>query len=128
MTSERGAASLLLLGVIAVLLMFAVGLAATGQLLATRLQASAAADAAALAAAPVTFRPYGAEGSPTDEAALFAKANGAELVWCVCGVDESFRPRRVEVLVERTVDVIMFGPRTVRARSRADFTPPTLRP
>ena len=126
MTGERGAASLLLLGVVAVLLVLTVGLAATGQFLAARLQASAAADAAALAAAPVTFRPYGALGSPTDEARLFARANGAELLWCRCPVDGSFRPRRVEVMVARTIDVIVLGPRTVRARSKADFTPPDL--
>ena len=43
-------------------------------------RAQAAADAAALAAAPVTFSPFGATGSASREAAIFAAANGSVCV------------------------------------------------
>ena len=79
--------SLLLLAVGGFVVVLAVLLADLGGFLAARLQASAAADAAALAAAPVTFRRFGSAGTPIDEAARFAVANGARLVTCRCPVD-----------------------------------------
>ena len=112
----------------AVVLVLAIALAAVGQYLAARLQAAAAADAAALAAAPVTFAPYGAAGSPREEAARFAAENGARLVACTCPYDPGPDPRRVDVEVEREVRVLGIGTVTVRARSSAEFTPPPLVP
>lgn len=100
--------------------------AAGGQYLDARRRATAAADASALAAAPVTFRRYGAKAGPVQEAAKFARANGARLVGCRCAIDRSWAPRTVEVEVETVVDVVLFGPRTVRASSRAQFSPPKL--
>lgn len=123
---ERGSAALALLGVIALALVLAVGLAAVGQVLRARGEASAAADAAALAAAPVTFLPFGAEGTPAEEAARFAAANGARLVWCVCPPDPSWSPRTVEVEVEREVAIWPVGKVTIRARGRAEFVPALL--
>lgn len=124
--SERGAASLALVGVIALALVLAVGLAAVGTILRARTEASAAADAAALAAAPVTFLPFGAAGTPAEEAARFARANGTRLVWCVCPPDPSWEPRTVEVEVEREVRVWPIGTITVRARGKAEFVPTAL--
>jgi hypothetical protein len=109
----------------AVTALLGLGVAATGQFLAARLQASAAADAAALAAAPATFRP-GAAGSPVDEASRFAAANGARLVSCRCPIDERWRRRRVVVVVERSVRLPLLGERRVRARSSAEFVPPMI--
>ena len=106
------------------LVLVAVG--AVAQLLAAYLEAAAAADAAALAAAPVTFRPFGATGTAAEEAARFANANGARLVSCRCGADASWEPRTVEVIVAKRVDLVAFGTRTVRASSRAEFVPARL--
>ncbi len=120
---ERGAATLPLVGVIAVVVVLTVGIVDVGRYLAARAQAVAAADAAALAAAPVTFRPFGARGSPVAEASRFASANGARLVSCGCSVDRSLARREVEVLVVVPVRLLMLGAHTVRASGRAEFAP-----
>jgi secretion/DNA translocation related TadE-like protein len=124
--SERGAVTPILLAVAAVIVVLSLLVADVGGYLAARQQAAAAADAAALAAAPVTFRPFGAAGSPRQEAARFAAANGAQLVWCRCPVDRTWVTREVEVLVARSVDLIMLGRRRIRVRSRAEFEPTRL--
>ncbi len=124
--NERGSAAITLLGVIAVALVFAVGIAAVGIWMRARTEASAAADAAALAAAPVTFLPFGARGTPTEEAARFARRNGARLVWCSCPLDPSWEPRTVVVEVERRVTIWPLGEFAVRARGRAEFVPELL--
>jgi hypothetical protein len=95
-------------------------------LLQARAQASIAADAAALAAAPVTFRPFGAAGTPAQEAARFATLNGGRLVACACAVDESWSERAVEVTVAFDRRLLVFGVVTVEARSRAEFVPARL--
>jgi secretion/DNA translocation related TadE-like protein len=107
-----------------VLMMVAVG--AVGGVIGSYTKAAGAADAAALAAAPVTFRPFGASGSPADEAALFARANGARLVSCRCAVDRSWDTRTVEVTVERMGSIPGLGVVRVRATSRATFEPAAL--
>ena len=123
MTRERGAAALLMVSVAGVVLLLMVGVADTGLVLAGRYRATVAADAAALAAAPVTFRPFGATGSARQEAARFSAMNGAALVTCRCRTDRSWRPRTIEVVVERSVCLIGGWVITVRARSRAEFSP-----
>lgn len=121
--NERGAATPVLLGVAAVVLLLSVGVADVGIVLAARLQAAAAADAAALAAAPVTFLPFGARGSPIAEAQIFATANGARLVSCRCEIDRSWELRLVTVRVARTAHLIGLGTVDVEATSRAEFDP-----
>ena len=106
MTSERGSAALLLLGVAGLVVVVTIGVADVGLALGARLQAAAAADAAALAAAPVTFRPFGAAGSPAAEAGRLAAANGSVLTACRCPIDRSWRSRVVEVDVQRRVNLI----------------------
>jgi secretion/DNA translocation related TadE-like protein len=124
--SDEGGAAVLLLGVAAVVLLLAAVLGALGAYLRARVEAVAAADAAALAAAPVTFLPFGAEGTPADEAARFALANGAELLSCACPVDHSWEPRTVTVQVAREVHLWPVGFLTVTAVSRAEFLPALL--
>ena len=126
MTSERGSAAALLLAVAGLVIVLTIGVADVGLALAGRLQAAAAADAAALAAAPVTFRPFGAEGSPASEAGRLAAANGAVLASCRCPIDRSWRSRVVEVAVERRVSLLGLGSIIVRASSRAEFAPARL--
>lgn len=126
MTSERGAAAVLMLAVALVVLLLGSGIGAVGQYVAARFQAEAAADAAALAAGPVTFRPYGGGGDPRAEAAEYAAANGAALIACHCAVDRSFAPREVRVVVAVTARLLVVGRMTVHAESRAEFSPPRL--
>jgi hypothetical protein len=117
---------LLGLGVVVVILVLAVGLGAVGAGVAGYVHAAGAADAAALAAAPVTFRSFGASGSPSQEAARFASVNGTRLVRCNCRVDRSWEKRTVTVVVERRIDLPGIGLFTVRATSRATFEPTAL--
>lgn len=88
-----------------------------------RIQATIAADAAALAAAPLTFHRQGAAPTPFDEAALFAASNGATLISCRCPVDPSWSPRTVEVDVVTEIDLLFIGAISVRASSAAEFRP-----
>lgn len=124
--NEQGSASLALLGVAALVLLLAVGLAAVGSVMRARVEVSTAADAAALAAAPVTFLPFGARGTPTEEAARFATLNGARLLFCTCPIDRSWEPRTVEVRTERVVEIWPLAQFTVQAVGRAEFVPALL--
>lgn len=126
MRGERGSAAILLVAVAGLVLLLALGVADAGIAFSARLQTAAAADAAALAAAPVTFRPFGAAGSPAAEARRLAAANGAVLAQCWCPIDRTWRSRIVEVVVERRVDLLGLGVITVRASSRAEFAPMAL--
>lgn len=101
------------------LALVAAGLVDVGRLVAAHTQATAAADAAALAAAPLTF----AGGDPRSEAAAFATRNGARLEACRCRLDRSLAARVVRVEVTKTIDLALFGSRTVRARAAAEFAP-----
>ena len=65
---DDGSVGVLLLAVAAVILIVSLAVVAVGQLLVGYAEAEAAADAAALAAAPVTFRPFGATGTAVQEA------------------------------------------------------------
>jgi hypothetical protein len=114
------------LALVALVLTLVVGLGAIGTGIGAYVQAAGAADAAALAAAPVTFSTFGAMGSPRQEAARFASANKTRLIRCVCPVDRSWRTRTVTVTVVRTVDLPGFGRFDVRATSRATFEPEAL--
>ncbi len=93
-----------------------------------RSRATVAADAAALAAAPLTFAGFGGSGGPAAEAARFAAENHAVLVSCECPLDPTWRPRTVRVVVVATADLFLFGTRSVPASSRAEFVPTELPP
>jgi secretion/DNA translocation related TadE-like protein len=121
--SQRGSAAVLLVAVAGFVLLLTVALGAVGVCLRARVEAVAAADAAALAAAPVTFAPFGAEAGPTEEAARFAVLNGARLVECDCPVDSSWEPRIVTVRVARDVELWPVGSVAVTAVARAEFLP-----
>lgn len=117
--NERGSATVVALAIVSILVLMSVGLTAVGRVVAAHIQATTAADGAALASAPLTFLP----GSPRAEAADYAARNGAHLVACSCGTDQSFRNRVVTVEVRKEVDLPMFGVVTVRGRSAAEFDP-----
>ena len=109
--------------VVGLVLMLALAVGLVGVGVAAHTQVTAAADAAALAAAPVTFRPFGASGSPASEAALFARRNGSVLVSCRCPIDPSWRRRTAVVVVARRLSVFGVGSIVIRAESRATFDP-----
>lgn len=116
----------MLLAAAVVTLLIALAVVAVGQYLAGYAGAQAAADAAALAAAPVTFRPFGALGSPQREATLFAAANDAALLSCRCALDVSWEARTVVVTVRRTFRVLLFGEQSIEATAHAEFVPTRL--
>ncbi|MFQ5517884.1 MAG: pilus assembly protein TadG-related protein [Acidimicrobiia bacterium] len=120
---DDGAAGVALIAVVGVALVLTVGIGAVATLVAGKSRAQTAADAAALAAAPVTFRPFGAQGDATSEARRFAAANGARLLTCHCDEDPSWAARTVRVVVDIPV---AFGPLPtvrVQAESLAEFIP-----
>ena len=124
--AESGSIAVATLGSTGLLLLLALWLGALAQVSVARLEASTAADAAALAAAPVTFLPFGSAGSPFDEAARFARLNGADLVLCVCAIDRSFSSRTVVVRVAVPVRLPFVGDARVEAVGRAEFVPALL--
>ena len=123
---DDGAVTVIVAGIIAFGLLLAAAVGSVGAFLEARIGASAAADAAALAAAPVTFLPFGAAGSPSDEAERFATANGSRLIRCTCPVDRSWDPRTVIVEVERVAVLWPVGSIAVRSVGRAEFIPALL--
>ena len=126
MNGERGSAGVLLAAVAGVVLLLAAMLGSAGAYLRARIEVSTAADAAALAAAPVTFLPFGARGTAAEEAERFARMNGAELRRCRCPSDPSWEVRTVEVEVFKSVRLWPAGVLTVSAVSRAEFEPTAL--
>jgi secretion/DNA translocation related TadE-like protein len=124
--TEEGGAGIVLLAVVGFALVLSMLIADIGGYLAARLQAAAAADAAALASAPVTFSGFGDRGTPISVAVQVAAANGGRLVECRCPVDRSWGSRRVDVVVAREVSLMLFGSRQVRASSAAEFDPRAL--
>jgi hypothetical protein len=125
---ERGAATLPMLGVALLTLLLGAFVGDVAIYLRARATATIAADAAALAAAPVTFAGFGSEVTPALEAERFAAANGAVLTSCACAVDPTWQPRVVRVAVSAPADLLLFGTRRVPAVSRAEFDPTALPP
>ena len=121
--ADRGASSILVVAAAGLAVILAALVIDVGLLVAHRLRVAAAADAAALAAAPVTFRQFGAIAGPRSEAAAIARENGAVLVSCVCGIDPSLATRSVRVVVAAEIDLMFFGRQRVTAQSAAAYTP-----
>jgi hypothetical protein len=122
MKSDRGAGTILMLGLCGIVATIGVGTAALGVLFDAREQAATAAEAAALAAAVATY-PAAADGSPDRLAAEMASQNGARLISCWCEMDGSMRPRVVAVTVALRADLPLFGEVAVGKTARAEFEP-----
>ena len=121
--SERGSVSLLVVGFLGMVVVLGMMLGAAGQFLSAQSRVQAAADAAALAAAPVTFRRFGSSGDPAAEAARLAGANGARLIRCLCSIDRSWDSRIVEVEVGEEINLLGLGLLEVRGKAAAEFVP-----
>lgn len=122
MLADRGSASVAIAVPLAFVAMALVALGSLAILYGARVQASTAADAAALAAAVATYPPAGAD-SPLAEAGRYAEANGASLVSCDCQVDSNLRPRVATVIVVKRIKVPFFGELGVQAGARSEFDP-----
>lgn len=123
MSSERGSITVLSVSALVLVFLLAVGVAGVGQVLVARARAVTAAEAGALAAAPVTFRPFGASGSAADEAARLVRANGAEFLSCSCDHDPGYSPRTVMVTARWTVTVLGLRDIGLEATAAAEFRP-----
>lgn len=121
--NDRGSLAVVVAALAGATLVVTVLVAGAGQAAAGRIRAQSAADAAALAAAPATFRSFGGSGSPSGEAASVAAANGASLVRCDCPSDASYAARTVVVEVAVEADILVIGSRTITASAAAEFAP-----
>lgn len=120
--TDRGSVSLVVVSIVAVALVLIMTSVGIGLVVDARAQAQIAADAAALAAAPLTFDSFGAAGSPRAEAERLAALNGAVLISCECEVNRSWNTRTVEV--EVTVQRQILGvPARIVAAAQAEFSP-----
>jgi hypothetical protein len=120
--TDRGAGTVLILGLCGLVATVGVGTAALGVLFDAREKAAAAAEAAALAAAVATY-PAAADGPPARLASMMAGHNGARMISCSCDLDASLDARVVAVTVALTADVPLFGEVDVGRTARAEFEP-----
>ena len=112
--SERGSASIIVAGAVALATMVAALSTDLSRVVSTRARAQTAADAAALGAAQELLIPSG--GAPDEVARDFAERNGARLVACRC------EPGTTEAVatVEIEVDLPLLGQsRIIHAAARA---------
>lgn len=115
MRDERGSASIVVAGTLAVLLLMSAGLRDVAVVVRASIMAQTAADAASLAAVHEMSLPL--EEAPIDVAARFASLNGATLLGCTC--DPS--TYAADVTVSVPVRELWFAPDTnsVVARAKA---------
>lgn len=118
--SDRGAATIWVLGLGAVVIAAALVMVARGSAVVARHRLERAADLAALAAA----EQIGRGEQPCAAATRIATANAAQLVSCTPQLDPSGRSGAVAVVLRRTVSVPLVGARTLSARARAGRQPP----
>ncbi|MCP3998132.1 MAG: hypothetical protein GY722_24190 [bacterium] len=123
MKGEAGAVGLIGAAMAVLVVIVSLLVVDLGRVAAARAHVSTAADAAALAAAPVTFFGFGANARPDAAAAELAEANGAYVVVCRCGIDRSWAPRTVVVTVGQTLRLSLLGDREMVATAAAEFRP-----
>lgn len=126
MSDERGSVTVVAVGALVLALVLVTGVTAIGQVLIARNRVIAAAEAGALAAAPVTFRPFGATGSASQEASRLVHSNGATLIRCDCRPDPGYGLRTVVVTATANVDVLGLRETSIEATAAAEFRPVAL--
>lgn len=119
MKREEGSASIFGVAAIVVICLAGMVVIDVMTLIDARTRAINAADAAALAAAPVTFEP----GDPKASASRLAERNGAKLAGCSCEKDSSLVTRRVKVQVSVSVEPFFLPYQSVSATSTAEYDP-----
>jgi uncharacterized membrane protein len=123
MSSQRGAVTVIVAGLLVLGVMLSLLLVDVARVAATRAQLGAAADAAALAAAPATFADFGGGSDPERAAGELAAANDVRLVACRCPIDRTWAARTVQVVVARDVPLLLLGTRHLEASAAAEFSP-----
>ncbi len=123
--SDSGNASVALVGGVAMVMVFALGLTDLAVFFLARTRAQTAADSAALAAAAELIPGLGTE--PEGKAREFAEANGAKLVGCDCALGSGVAEVSVSVPVKMTLSGLS-DVREVKARSRAEVASPAAEP
>ena len=122
---QSGNASVALVGGVAMVMVFALGLTDLAVFFLARTRAQTAADSAALAAAAELIPGLGTE--PEAKAREFAEANGAKLETCRCALGSSVAEVSVSVPVTMTLSGLS-DLKEVRARSRAEVAAPAAGP
>ena len=121
--SDRGSVSVFVVATSMMGFLLVVALVGIGQFVVARERVAAAAEAGALAAAPVTFRPFGAPGSAVAEAERLVRANGAELVRCDCSHSPRYHTRTATVTARLAVTVLGFQRIDLQYTAAAEFRP-----
>lgn len=117
--SDRGSATIWVLGLGAVILAAAMTTVVRGSAVLARHRLERAADLSALAAA----QQIGHAGQPCAAASRIATANAATLVSCAAQLDPAGRSGTVAVTLRRTVSFPLLGERALTSRSRAGRLP-----
>ncbi len=117
--SDRGAATIWVLALGAVILSAAMVITARGSAVLARHRLERAADLTALAAA----HQIGRSAQPCAVAARIAAANAAALVSCTARLDQGGRSGAVTVTLRRTASLPLVGARTLTSWSRAGRLP-----
>jgi secretion/DNA translocation related TadE-like protein len=119
-TNDSGNASISVLGLVAVVAIFTLGLGDLSVYLLARAKAQTAADAAALAAAAELLP--GSGRGPAVEARRFAEANGATLLQCLCPPRADAASVRVSVPARFAILRAVGADRVIgRARAEVDL-------
>lgn len=122
--SDRGSATIWMLGLGAVVLAVAMLTVTRGSAVLARHRLERTADLTALAAA----QQIGRAAQPCAAASRIAAANAAALTSCTARLDPSGRSGTVAVTVRQTVGFPLLGARTLTSRARAGRQPAVARP
>lgn len=120
-SADQGNAAIALVGGVALVMVFLLGLSDLAVLYLARTRAQTAADSASLAAAAELIPGLGVD--PQGKAQEFASANGARLIDCRCALGSSVAEVSVAVPVALTLPAFS-DVREMKARSRAEVTAP----
>lgn len=115
---DRGNAGVAVIGGLAMIMVFILGLSDLAVFYMARTRAQTAADSASLAAAAELIPGIGTD--PQTKAREFAEANGAKLVSCECSMGSSVAQVAVAVRL-RMVTSAFSGVTEVKANSRAEI-------
>ncbi|CAN5768285.1 hypothetical protein BH23ACT12_BH23ACT12_05020 [soil metagenome] len=120
--ADHGNASVAVVGGMAMVMVFLIGLSDLAVFYIARTRAQTAADSASLAAAAELIPGIGED--PEAKAREFAAANGAELTACECAMGGSVAQVTVTVPVNMSLSAFS-GLKEVKANSRAEISLPT---
>lgn len=118
---ERGSVAVAMVGGVAVVMIFIIGLTDMAVFVLARTRAQTAADSASLAAAAELIPGLGV--APEAKAREFATANGATLTSCECSLGSTEAVVTVTVPVNLTLSGLS-GIKEVKAASRAEINLP----